>query len=608
VRSDARLSTERTSSVPFCRVDVCPAVTCAETLSRLRPDSNITIITAAPVLKGVQNVRKIAKVLEDFDVVEKSAASASSDIGRNVRVVLGAVKSVNTEQKVVHVTTGEQVPYTRLCVCTGARPKLVHKSPNVIGIRDTETIENLRKRLATAKRVLIVGNGGVALELIDSINWCEVVWAIKQSYVGNTFFDADAARFFLPHLFDDDRTRPPLQSKDDQSQSKGDQSQLQDDRTQSKGDQQSQSKDDQSQLKGDRSLSKSDRSLSKSDQSQQLQDEQSQQLEDEQSHSKGDQSREQPLYAPPQEVEQPLKPKHDQSQSPKGQTPSEDQSKPSLRPKELHSTDDRLGAEIGQQTQAFASAIGPGWSEGLRKTVAGQCEGMTHAFKKKRDMLKIEFCCEVDHIWDRAMDECIPVQAECNDGVDWSCYVRLTNGHVYGCDFVVSATGVIPNTDFLGKEFARSTDGGLLVDNQLMTNVSDVYAAGDSCTVDFPTSSHWFQMRLWSQAKMMGQYMAYSLADRSDDLDLGLHFEIFAHVTHFFGYKVILLGAYNGQGLGDGFTSLKRVEEGKEYVKVVLLDGRVQGVILIGETDLEVLFLSTTPCHHHPQTHRKGEV
>jgi len=32
------------------------------------------------------------------------------------------------------------------------------------------------------------------------------------------------------------------------------------------------------------------------------------------------------------------------------------------------------------------------------------------------------------------------------DGCDWPVYVELTNGHVYGCDFVVSATGVTPNT------------------------------------------------------------------------------------------------------------------------------------------------------------------
>lgn len=32
------------------------------------------------------------------------------------------------------------------------------------------------------------------------------------------------------------------------------------------------------------------------------------------------------------------------------------------------------------------------------------------------------------------------------DDVDWPVYVELTNGHIYGCDFVVSATGVTPNT------------------------------------------------------------------------------------------------------------------------------------------------------------------
>ena len=30
---------------------------------------------------------------------------------------------------------------------------------------------------------------------------------------------------------------------------------------------------------------------------------------------------------------------------------------------------------------------------------------------------------------------------------EWPVYVRLTNGKVYGCDFVVSATGVVPNVD-----------------------------------------------------------------------------------------------------------------------------------------------------------------
>ena len=45
----------------------------------------------------------------------------------------------------------------------------------------------------------------------------------------------------------------------------------------------------------------------------------------------------------------------------------------------------------------------------------------------------------------------VPVKIECICVCvigcrDWPVYVELTNGHIYGCDFVVSATGVTPNT------------------------------------------------------------------------------------------------------------------------------------------------------------------
>ena len=33
----------------------------------------------------------------------------------------------------------------------------------------------------------------------------------------------------------------------------------------------------------------------------------------------------------------------------------------------------------------------------------------------------------------------------------WSVFVELTNDKVYGCDFVVSATGVTPNTAPFGR-------------------------------------------------------------------------------------------------------------------------------------------------------------
>lgn len=42
----------------------------------------------------------------------------------------------------------------------------------------------------------------------------------------------------------------------------------------------------------------------------------------------------------------------------------------------------------------------------------------------------------------------------------WPVYIQLTNGKTFGCDFVVSATGVVPNTEpFLhGNNVSRQVD------------------------------------------------------------------------------------------------------------------------------------------------------
>jgi NAD(P)H-nitrite reductase large subunit len=68
-----------------------------------------------------------------------------------------------------YVTTsdGHLFHYEKLCICTGGIPKLIdHKNQHVIGIRDTNSVQDLKKRLANARRVAIIGNGGIALELV----------------------------------------------------------------------------------------------------------------------------------------------------------------------------------------------------------------------------------------------------------------------------------------------------------------------------------------------------------------------------------------------------------------------------------------------------------
>jgi hypothetical protein len=88
--------------------------------------------------------------------------------------------------------------------------------------------------------------------------------------------------------------------------------------------------------------------------------------------------------------------------------------------------------------------------------------------------------------------------------------------------------------------------------------------------------SNRFQMRLWTQARQMGLYSAHCMFTELENFGrekqvLDFCFEMFTHVTKFFGFKVILLGLFNGQGLGSDYEVLLRTTKGKEYIKVTMI-------------------------------------
>jgi pyridine nucleotide-disulfide oxidoreductase domain-containing protein 1 len=113
-----------------------------------------------------------------------------------------------------------------------------------------------------------------------------------------------------------------------------------------------------------------------------------------------------------------------------------------------------------------------------------------------------------------------------------------------------------------------------------------------------------------------------STSNPSEIIESSAFFDIFAHTTHFFGHKVVLLGRFNAQGLlsihneaavkeiviaPDAENSTEscdqkvascdktlspleiwtRVVPAKEYVKFTVYEGRLVGALLIGDTNLE---------------------
>ena len=122
----------------------------------------------------------------------------------------------------------------------------------------------------------------------------------------------------------------------------------------------------------------------------------------------------------------------------------------------------------------------------------------------------------------------------------WKCFVKLTNGDTIGADFVVLAIGVTPNSEIWSKEcpdLKLDEEYGIVVDTMLRTGLPDVYAAGDVCGLKIPENRHWTQMRLWTQARSMGIFCARSMV-LGDEIEPDISFEIFTHVTTFYGYEV----------------------------------------------------------------------
>ncbi|XP_055427610.1 pyridine nucleotide-disulfide oxidoreductase domain-containing protein 1 isoform X3 [Bubalus kerabau] len=415
-------------------------VTCAEQLAINFPSEDILLITASPVIKAVTNFKQC----------------------------------ILTED-------GHQHVYKKLCLCAGAKPKLICEgNPYVLGIRDTDSAQEFQKQLTKAKRIMIIGNGGIALELVYEIEGCEVIWVIKDKAIGNTFFDAGAAEFLTSKLIDE-KPEAKIAQKRTRYTTEG-------------------------------------------------------------------------------------------------------------RKKE---------AQARANAGNVGSALGPDWHEGLDlKGTKEVCFQFSHK-------IHIETMCEVKKIY---LQEEFRIsekksltfprdhhdQSVTTDKEIWPVYVELTNEKIYGCDFIVSATGVTPNIEpFLcGNNFDVGEDGGLKVDDHMHTSLPDIYAAGDICTASWHPSPVWQQMRLWTQARQMGWYAAKCMAAASvgESIDMDFSFELFAHVTKFFNYKVVLLGKYNAQGLGSNHELLLRCTKGQEYIKAVLQNGRMMGAVLIGDTDLEETF------------------
>lgn len=171
---------------------------CIEELCFHCPNESIILITDSADIKTTANVTQIARTLSNFSVERKDP----STLPQNVQVVIDRLDEIDSVQRIVttkHIK--HRIKYEFLCLCTGARPKLIDQinvdnREFILGLRDTESVVEFEKRIQNSRKIVIVGNGGIASDLVYQLKNIEIEWVIKDKYVSQTFLDAGAATFF----------------------------------------------------------------------------------------------------------------------------------------------------------------------------------------------------------------------------------------------------------------------------------------------------------------------------------------------------------------------------------------------------------------------------
>lgn len=163
--------------------------------------------------------------------------------------------------------------------------------------------------------------------------------------------------------------------------------------------------------------------------------------------------------------------------------------------------------------------------------------------------------------------------AQKNGGIE----VTLKNGDAFTVDMAVVATGVRPHVEFL-KNGAVSLNKGVLVNEYLQTNHSDIYAAGDVAeTKDFLSDDRSIYA-IWPTAIDQGRAAGVNMTGKKQAYpgSLGMN------VVELFNVTLAQLGRFR-EGPGDSVKMLSPKGDEGSYRKIVVdKSGTLVGAVYVG--------------------------
>ncbi len=157
--------------------------------------------------------------------------------------------------------------------------------------------------------------------------------------------------------------------------------------------------------------------------------------------------------------------------------------------------------------------------------------------------------------------------------------VVLDNGMTLAADLIISATGVRPNVEF-AKDSGVKIDHGLLVNRNMQTSNSDIYAAGDVAQgLDFSTGEYSVQA-IQPTAADHGQIAARNMAGRSGAAHRGC---VNMNVLDTIGLISSSFGLW--MGANGGQSAELRDENRFRYLNLQFEDDVLVGATSLGLTD-----------------------
>lgn len=157
--------------------------------------------------------------------------------------------------------------------------------------------------------------------------------------------------------------------------------------------------------------------------------------------------------------------------------------------------------------------------------------------------------------------------------------VALESGDTMTADLLIAATGVKPNIDFLDGSSVQ-TNWGIIVNEQLQTNLPDVYAAGDVAETFDRLTGEQYVHAIFPNAVEQGKIVAQNLLGEKLVYEGAESINSLKHL----GLPLIAGGHMVGEEL--------RVKRGEALRKVFIQDDQIAGYRLVGDLSAAGIFRS----------------